>query len=51
MAQTVTQAMEQIVEVVQMHIDVLCEQSKPLPSEVMEVNGRAIKTTVAVSVL
>ena len=46
---TVTQAMEQIVEVVQMHIDIMLERGESLPKEVIEAKKDAVKARVAVS--
>ncbi len=49
-APTVTQAMEEIVEVVQMHIDIMLEHGEALPKEVIEAKKGAVKAKVAVSV-
>ena len=49
-APTVTQAMEEIVEVVQMHIDIMLERGEPLPKEVIEAKKGLVKARIAVSV-
>ncbi len=49
-APTITEAMEQIVEVVQMHLDALLGQSHTLPQGVVEAHGSAIKVKIAVSI-
>jgi len=49
-APDVTTAMEQIIEVVKMHLEVIKERREPLPKGVAEVSESTVNARVAVSV-
>lgn len=49
-AATVTEVMEQIVEVVQMHLDATLEETREVPQGIVEAKTPSIKVKVAVSV-
>ena len=49
-ASTVTEAMEHIVEVVQMHLDIALEDNREVPQGIVEAKTSSIKVKVAVSI-